>query len=307
MNNEFYCDMRRADFKDVEKKAEKFIAQRMKIVLMPYLQECGKEVLFEEPDSCFSYILRYFNGFQSHLNEKMLQDYGCIGQPLGMINLILDLFKGSVSLQKEKKASADKKLEDYLQDEYDKTSQNGSWKQMQMLTILLEEYESLHKKRDIQKKFKMSEDILTIHSFTELLLVQIERFLNAIPKINVAICKNCGQIFVGEHGKREYCPYLFDEEKFCSDVGKYETRKSSKEKYPGLKYFDTVYDRMQKRIRRAEKYQNQKNKKKRQSEFNEWIQYAEKMKNRYMNDDITNEQFQDAITQKFQEVTGENI
>ena len=64
---------------------------------------------------------------------------------------------------------------------------------------------------------------------------------------------------------------------------------------------------MQKRIRRAEKYQNQKNKKKRQSEFNEWIQYAEKMKNRYMNDDITNEQFQDAITQKFQEVTGENI
>lgn len=293
--NEFYNKQKRSHFVNMDSEAVIFSEQRIKQVLLPYLEKCGLFVDEMEIEKCLDEVKK---DFKKILLDSNYQYGGKKDTLIEKINLSVELFGEIVNLQKEGKLPKKFMLKDFLTKEFrDGLIDRRKLKSRYIIEALVKSYES-----KILNQYNKIIDSFVINSFVEFILLEIHRFLNKRP--NVSVCERCGQMFIGEHKNKTYCPYIFNGE-ICEAVGKNEARKQKEEMYPGLKCYDRIYSRMKKRIKSQNMIGNKSLESKYKKEFYSWEEYSGLLREKYRGNLITQKEFEEAIKEKYREITGE--
>ncbi|HCT90123.1 MAG TPA: hypothetical protein DF613_01880 [Lachnospiraceae bacterium] len=338
------------------KEDEEHIHLTLKNVLMPCLQHYGRDILFENPELCFNRIIQYFDDFSNELKENtFLQKGGIWITPLRIINFALDIFHKIALPKSDQKAITESGQEvmtesgqeamtesgqevEYLRRKYEKTTHffNGPNSQIANNISFLDTYfeyelekapengllfELRCRNQELLEKtyrpFDKSNDAKIItNSFLEIILIQMARFLSETPSPRVAICHNCGKIFIGGRKNQTYCNYPSPQnsQKTCAIIGKNVTRKKKEtEDFPGLALWNKLRNRLYKRVYNTNPSNNKGNSentekdlhKKYSNEYNDWISATQNDKELYKNGKLTQREFETRIVEQYVKITGE--
>lgn len=309
LNNEFYHEQRRADFAHVRNDADVF-AEKMKKIMMPYLKMPYRFGFLDEGDlpdvrKGIDYtnieleMENIISNFRHNLNKIDYKSRGYQASPLAKIDLLLKVFEVIAVMQKDGKIGKKSRFNDFLKWNFLK-EHNIS---MPGLYEIKTEYEKLVLKinETVGENQNPETDTyqLCIHSYLELMLLEIYRFFERKP--TVAVCSNCKKIFVGESGKRIYCPYPFEGTKTCADMGSNIAR--NKKKSYGDEIYDKIRDRLRSRCNSKASMQTPEIKEKWENEFHEWKKYADIIKCKFKQQEISEEKFIESMEVKYKEVT----
>lgn len=294
--NEFYSNQLNENFENIEISERNFIIQRIKPTLEPYLKKCGLFGSQKGIDKCLEEVIK---DFKKILLDPDYKYNGKKDTPLEKINLAIRIFDGIVELHKTGKLER-KKLEDFLT--------NNNLKELHIKSYPISRYimNDLRKTYiseilNTYEKIKDENGNLIIRSFASLILLEMRRFLDERP--NVAVCERCDQVFIGGHKNAKYCSYFWQAEK-CDKVGKVKKRKKQIENHPGLKEYDKIYSRMNKRVTAEKNGENNSLLyEKRNKEFKEWTRKATCMKRDYIEDSLSTEEFIKNINDEFERIT----